>query len=123
MTSSKKLPQRPRQIRHGLNSPYPEYGCTLHLHQVRYSIRKHVYKSGPWQDYGLYYIYDEKSQHIPSWAPDFFIQRNYAVGHLQNYLGWMIEKHYQYWLQLRDEYDKSKTTFTKRKKKELAWQQ
>jgi hypothetical protein len=121
--SSNKGRQRPKQVRGSSGSPCSQYGCTIHLHQVRYSIRKHVYKSGSWEGCCLYYIYDERNKHVPSWAPDFFTQRNYAIGHLQDFLGWVIENHYQYWLQLRDQYEKSEITFTKRSKKELAWRQ
>ena len=119
MTNAKTLKQRPRRVTPLVSGESAQWGDTYHRNQVRYSIRKHTYTYGQYAGKTLYYVYDEETKSVPVWAPDFLLYRTYAVGRLHKFIRGLWSSNPQRWYEMVEKAEKSKYTFTKRKKAEL----
>lgn len=99
------------------NSATSSFYDKSHLQQVRYAIRRHRTEIDK-KSYTFFYIYDKEISDIPEWGKLMFIERHYAVGTLQRYLG-ALDKLTLNAL-IRD-WELSKITFTERTKSELRY--
>lgn len=94
-----------------------EYGNNSHIHQVRYAIRRLPVEIDG-KKITHYYIFDKKLNQVATWAEKIFTQRHWAVGALQVFLGSINARTRN---DLVEEWEKSLTTFTDRKKSELRY--
>ena len=99
------------------NSKTSSFYDKSHLQQVRYAIRRYRTEIKG-KTYTFFYIYDKVTNDIPAWGEKMFIERHYAVGTLQQYLGGLDSRALN---ALVNEWELSKTTFTERTKSELRY--
>ena len=99
------------------NSETSSFYDKSHLQQVRYAIRRYRTEIEG-KTYTFFYIYDKVTNDIPTWGKKMFIERHYAVGTLQRYLGMLDKRTLNV---LVNEWELSKITFTERTKSELRY--